>query len=104
MTARTAVLQNLRLDTSDYSHKVIIMFGSPYAIDIRLNGGRQILRYLTADNEAHTWSRDKRMSTSFMTLSTLSLLFLLIVLHATCREAEVSMAKWTVAKLPLPRQ
>ena len=44
------------------------------------------------------------MSTSFFIFPILSLLFRFMHLHATCLNAEVSIARWTVAKLPLPRQ
>ena len=42
VTERMVALQISGLDRSDYSHKTIIMFGGPHAIDIRLNGTRQL--------------------------------------------------------------
>lgn len=42
VTERMVAPQISGLDRSDYSHKTIIMFGGPYAIDIRLNGTCQL--------------------------------------------------------------
>ena len=52
----------------------------------------------------HTGVRFRRMSTSFLIFSILSELLRLMHLHATCLNAEVSMARCTCAKLPLPKQ
>ena len=51
-----------------------------------------------------TWCKANRILNSFMFLAMSSCVVVLMLLQATCRCAIVSTARWTVAKLPLPKQ
>lgn len=69
-----------------------------------LGYGRSVGMRIHAARTIRTCERFSSMSTSFLIFSTLSLTLRLMHLQATCLKADVSMARWTVAKLPLPKQ